>query len=69
MTSDDRLRLVKSPLSGDRDHHRLPRPPVPDLDVDAVAIATPVSTHYDLASTALKAGKHVLLEKPLTHTV
>jgi predicted dehydrogenase len=33
--------------------------------VDAVAIATPVSTHYDLALTALRAGKHVLVEKPL----
>jgi predicted dehydrogenase len=36
-----------------------------DPDVDGVAIATPVSTHYDLARTALEAGKHVLVEKPL----
>jgi predicted dehydrogenase len=34
-------------------------------DVDAVAIATPVSTHFDLASRALRAGKHVFVEKPL----
>jgi predicted dehydrogenase len=34
--------------------------------IDAVAIATPVHTHYDLALSALKAGKHVLVEKPLT---
>ena len=34
--------------------------------IDAVAIATPVSTHYDLALQALQAGKHVLVEKPLT---
>ncbi len=33
--------------------------------VDAVAIATPVSTHYDFAMRALAAGKHVLVEKPL----
>jgi predicted dehydrogenase len=33
--------------------------------VDAVAIATPVSTHYDLGIEALRAGKHVLIEKPL----
>ena len=34
-------------------------------DVDAVVIATPVSTHFDLAMCALRAGKHVLVEKPL----
>jgi predicted dehydrogenase len=34
-------------------------------DVDAVAIATPVSTHFPLASAALEAGKHVFVEKPL----
>jgi protoporphyrinogen oxidase/predicted dehydrogenase len=36
-----------------------------DPDVDAVAIATPVSTHYSLAMSALEAGKHVFVEKPL----
>ncbi len=35
-------------------------------EVDAVAIATPVHTHYSLAKRALEAGKHVLVEKPLT---
>jgi predicted dehydrogenase len=35
-------------------------------EVDAVAIATPVSTHFDLGMQALRAGKHVLLEKPMT---
>jgi predicted dehydrogenase len=34
--------------------------------IDAVAIATPVSTHFYLAMNALKAGKHVLVEKPMT---
>jgi predicted dehydrogenase len=34
-------------------------------DVDAVAIATPVGTHAPLALAALRAGKHVLVEKPL----
>jgi predicted dehydrogenase len=36
-----------------------------DDSVDAVAIATPVSTHFPLASQALAAGKHVFVEKPL----
>jgi predicted dehydrogenase len=38
-------------------------------DVNAVAIATPVRTHYELAKRAIKAGKHVLVEKPLTARV
>ncbi len=36
-----------------------------DSTIDAVVIATPVSTHYDLAMAGLRAGKHVLVEKPL----
>lgn len=36
-----------------------------DSDVEAVAIATPVSTHHRLAMDCLRAGKHVLIEKPL----
>ena len=36
-----------------------------DDSVDAVAIATPVSTHFELAAQALRAGKHVFVEKPL----
>ncbi|MEE4265734.1 MAG: Gfo/Idh/MocA family oxidoreductase [Desulfobacteraceae bacterium] len=37
--------------------------------LDAVAIATPVSAHYDLARQALRAGMHVWLEKPMTDNV
>jgi predicted dehydrogenase len=37
-----------------------------DPSIDAVAIATPVATHFELAMAALQAGKHVLVEKPLT---
>jgi predicted dehydrogenase len=36
-----------------------------DPEVDAVLIATPVFTHFDLASRALDAGKHTFVEKPL----
>jgi predicted dehydrogenase len=36
--------------------------------VDAVLVATPVSTHFELAMAALRAGKHVLVEKPITTT-
>jgi predicted dehydrogenase len=37
-------------------------------DIDAVAIVTPVWTHFPLAKLALENGKHVFLEKPLTST-
>ena len=37
--------------------------------IDAVAIATPVFTHFDFARTALMNGKHVLLEKPMTSSL
>jgi len=37
-------------------------------DVDAVAIVTPVATHYELAREALCAGKHVLVSKPMTQS-
>jgi predicted dehydrogenase len=39
-----------------------------DGNLDAIAIATPVSSHYELAMHALQAGKHVLVEKPLVAT-
>ena len=40
-----------------------------DNDIDIVAIVTPVSTHYPLAKMALKAGKHIFLEKPMVGTL
>ena len=39
-----------------------------DPGVEAIAIATPISTHFGLAKEGLEAGKHVFVEKPLTHT-
>lgn len=39
-----------------------------DPSIDAIAIATPVSTHFELGMAALKAGKHLWLEKPMTET-
>ena len=45
-----------------------------DLDrlldsVDAIDIVTPTITHFDLAEKALRRGKHLFIEKPVTHTV
>jgi len=39
-----------------------------DADIDAVAVATPVWTHHELAKQALEAGKHVMIEKPMAST-
>jgi len=40
-----------------------------DKKIDAVVIATPTKTHFDIAKECLEAGKHVLCEKPLSYTV
>jgi predicted dehydrogenase len=40
-----------------------------DPEVDAVLIATPIGTHHALAMEALRAGKHVFVEKPMAMTV
>src|SRR5438132_6403517 len=66
----------KSPEAVTRALRRYPAvPAASDLDditgspeIDAVAIVTPVSTHYDLAKKALENGKHVFVEKPFTAT-
>lgn len=39
-----------------------------DKAIAAVIIATPVHTHFEMAAAALRAGKHVLVEKPLAQT-
>ena len=40
-----------------------------DPDIDAVIVATPSGLHFEHARAALEAGKHVMVEKPLAHTV
>ena len=44
------------------DYHEL----LADAALDAVVVATPVATHYQFVKDALRAGKHVLVEKPFT---
>jgi predicted dehydrogenase len=41
---------------------------ISDPAVDAIVVATPVQSHFELALAALRAGKHVLIEKPFTST-
>lgn len=40
-----------------------------DAEVDAIVVATPAATHYEIARASLQAGKHVLVEKPLAMSV
>jgi predicted dehydrogenase len=40
-----------------------------ETDVEAVVIATPINSHFEIARDAMVAGKHVLVEKPLTSSV
>src|SRR5229473_4855344 len=42
---------------------------VRSIELDAIAVVTPVWTHYELAKAALQNGKHVFVEKPFTSTV
>jgi predicted dehydrogenase len=41
---------------------------IEDEDVEAIAVATPVGTHFELAAAALEASKHVFVEKPLARS-
>src|ERR1700704_9054 len=64
----------RSPTARQRLHHAYPQVKVlsqtTDLisstEVDAIAIATPVESHYELTKAALQNGKHVFVEKPFT---
>src|ERR1700676_661478 len=74
----DRSRVVavcdKNPKSLDRARQSYPDMLVTDdcnalleaTDIDAVAVVTPVWSHYELAKAALENGKHVFVEKPFT---
>ena len=42
---------------------------IADPNIDAIVIATPPKTHHKLALAALRAGKHIMVEKPLTTSV
>jgi predicted dehydrogenase len=62
---EERARTVLGPYTTVRVADSVERA-LADPDVHAVAIATPAVTHFGLVRAALEAGKHVLVEKPLT---
>lgn len=62
---EERLNLVQSrypSVQVTTDYREL----LDNPEIDAIAIATPVHAHYELAMQALQSGKHVLVEKPMT---
>jgi predicted dehydrogenase len=63
-----RLQVAQSDLPGVDTSTRIESVMRAD-DIDAIAIATPIETHYDLAMEALRHNKHVLVEKPMAHSV
>jgi len=50
-------------------YHTDPNAIIENPNIDLVSICTPTVTHADIAIAAIKAGKHVLVEKPMTNTV
>ena len=63
-SSTDRLESLRRRFSSIRGYESFAEV-LADDSVDAVALATPVSTHFPLGLAALEAGKHVFVEKPL----
>ncbi|MBK8943740.1 MAG: Gfo/Idh/MocA family oxidoreductase [Ignavibacteriae bacterium] len=64
--SDDRLNFIKSRFPSAevlKDYNELLR-----KDINIIAIATPVDTHFKFAKMALDSGKHIWVEKPFTAT-
>jgi len=65
---EKRLKKVLDPYPGVRPTTDL-KEILCDDEVDAIAIATPVHTHFHIAKACLESGKHVLVEKPLASSV
>ena len=62
---EDRLQLAQSAYPGVKGYSD-PKDLIKSDDIQAVAVVTPVFTHYELAKAALENGKHVFVEKPFT---
>lgn len=66
--SSDRLAHIKK-LNPNMEVTRQFDDVVRDSNIDAVAIATPVCLHFEMAKKCLQAGKHTLIEKPMASSV
>ena len=57
---------MRSPAESGQPTHKSTTAVLGDPDVQAIVIATPNDTHYELAKAAIEAGKDVFCEKPMT---
>ena len=67
-TNNDRLRHIQGLNSGIEVTSNLDDL-LTDESIDAIAIAVPTCLHFEIGKKCLQAGKHVLIEKPLTRTI
>lgn len=67
--SEERLALVRRNIPSVARFTQDAKAALTDPEAQAIVIATPVNTHYELAKAALEAGKHVLVEKPMCRSV
>jgi len=66
---DFRFKEAKEVVTNDVKEYKDYRKMLDDKSVQAVVIASPLYLHYQMAADALKAGKHVYLEKTMTYTI
>ena len=66
---DFRFREAKEAVTNEVKEHNDYRKLLDDKTVPVIVIATPLYLHYQMAADALKAGKHVFLEKTMTYTI
>lgn len=66
---DFRFREAKEAVTTEVKEHNDYRKLLDDKTVPVIVIATPLYLHYQMAADALKAGKHVFLEKTMTYTI
>ena len=66
---DFRFKEAKEAVTNEVKEHKDYRKLLDDKSVPVVVIATPLYLHYQMAADALKAGKHVFLEKTMTYTI
>ena len=57
----DHIKKIYPKIKTEKDYKK-----ILDKDIDAIVIATPIMTHYEIAKDVLEANKHVLVEKPMT---